>query len=415
MTAAAAEAHGCTGGSVRTGRRRDLRKLHGGRLHQSLFVADLYLQGLRRIVEGLQLSLAESKGGSISTPLYGAIIWTRVQLLQARRPPEVATTSQVIFSLQPRTHTQDSPQPVPSCSNRCWRPTLVGEDPLRVGLVAPCAPANAEAVPTAPLKSATPRERSACHLVPVVLDLTVLDRKAPILASIVSTKVLDVSDVRCLGALCANCNLIAKRPRLYQSFGCPDHGWCSQAGTLDDSTLFWVRPSTGMSKTQRELLEEVVAWVKQSDSGEARAATAGDEARLRTAVAGLLALANVHLTSRGLPRTTLSAWQGAKENFEDLFGSLNLTYLRPVEEGSDTTQSEAGANQEDAELSQGSTFATTLGPLSFGYNDWDQAALSAGQGCYILVLKQPFIEFWREAVNPILVTSCCTRLTDGIS
>ncbi|CAE8639662.1 unnamed protein product [Polarella glacialis] len=159
-----------------------------------------------------------------------------------------------------------------------------------------------------------------------------------------------------------------------------------------------------MSKTQRELLEEVVAWVKQSDSGEARAATAGDEARLRTAVAGLLALAKVHLTSHGLPRTTLSAWQGAKENFEDLFGSLNLTYLRPVEEGSDTTQSEAGANH-----------ATTLGPLSFGYNDWDQAALSAGQGCYILVLKQPFIEFWREAVNPILVTSCCTRLTDGIS
>ncbi|CAE8634087.1 unnamed protein product [Polarella glacialis] len=118
MTPAAAEAYGCTSGSVRTGRRRDLRKLHGGRFRQSLFVVNLQLQGLRRVVEDFQFSRAEGKGGSTSTPLYGATIWTRTQLLQARRPLEVATTSHVIFSLQPRSHAQDSPQPVPSCSKR---------------------------------------------------------------------------------------------------------------------------------------------------------------------------------------------------------------------------------------------------------------------------------------------------------
>jgi hypothetical protein len=338
MTAAATEVQGCTGGSVRTGRRRELRKLHGGRLRQSLFFVDLQLQGLRRAVEDLQFSRSESNGGCANPPFDGATTWTRAQLLLARSSPEASTKAHVFFSLQPRTQVQDSPQPVPSLSNECCGPTLVGEVPLRGGLVEHTAQASVEAVRTALLKPNAPQEHAACLLAPAGLDIKEADCKGPYVGALVSSETLDASYAGCPSPLCASCNRITKETgttKLCQLFGCSKHGWCAQPGTLDDSTFFWTRPSTGRSTTQRELLEQAVDWVVQLDSGEVRAATAGEEARLRTAVAGILAMANAHLLTRGLPPASLSAWQAAKENFEDLFGSLNLTYLYPAPDSSD--------------------------------------------------------------------------------
>jgi hypothetical protein len=318
MTAAATEVQGCTGGSVRAGRRRELRKLHGGRLRQSLFVVDLQLQGLRRAVEDLQLSRSESKGGCANPPFDGATTWTRAQLLLARPSPEASTKARFFFSLQPRTQVQDSPQPVPSLSIECCGPTLVGEVPLRVGLVEHTAQANVEAVRAALLKPDAPQEHAACLLAPAGLDIKESDCKVPFFGSIVSSEAIDASYAGSPRPLCASCNRIAKETgatKLSQLCGCRKHGWCAQAGTLDDSTLFWTRPSTGRGTTQRELLEQAVDWVEQLDSGEVRAATAGEEARLRTAVAGILLMANAHLQAQGLPPAPLSAWQAAKENF----------------------------------------------------------------------------------------------------
>ncbi|CAE8633927.1 unnamed protein product, partial [Polarella glacialis] len=233
---------------------------------------------------------------------------------------------------------QDSPQPVPSLSNECCRPTLVGEAPLPVGLVGHGAPANEEAVRTPLLTRATPQEHSACLLAPAFFDEKESECKVSFPDSIVSSETLDANYADCPRPQCANCNRITKETcttKLCQLFGCRKHGWSAQAGTLDDSTFFWTRPSTGRGTTQRELLEQAVDWVEQLDSGEVRAATAGEEARLRTAVAGILLMANAHLQTQGLPPASLSAWQAAKENFEDLFGSLHLTYLYPAPDSSD--------------------------------------------------------------------------------
>ena len=87
MTAAATEHHE---GYSRTARRRHLRKAHGGRLKQALFLVDLQIRGLRQAIADLGRSPAEESRYAVIEPVLSPV-WSRDLLLQARPAAQAAT------------------------------------------------------------------------------------------------------------------------------------------------------------------------------------------------------------------------------------------------------------------------------------------------------------------------------------